>query len=215
MKAGSGVLTLGVPTSPGVPPELAALTLTLAYNDVGAGARGCSPRSAREIACVIVEPVAGNMNCIPPVPGFLEALRAAVHAARRAADLRRGDDRLPRRLGGAQELYGVKPDLTTLGKIVGGGMPVGAFGGRATSWTASRRSARCTRPARCPATRWRWPPASRRSRASRRRASTRALAGATDRLVARPRDARASAGVPLRPTPSCGMFGFFFTRRAA
>lgn len=129
VKAGSGALTLGVPTSPGVPPELAAHTITLAYNDIAQVQQTFNDMGS-EIACVIVEPVAGNMNCVLPVPGFLEALRSVCdqHGAVLIFDEVMTGFRVA--LGGAQALYGVKPDLTTLGKIVGGGMPVGAFGGK-------------------------------------------------------------------------------------
>ncbi|MGB1580384.1 MAG: glutamate-1-semialdehyde 2,1-aminomutase [Nevskiales bacterium] len=129
VKAGSGALTLGVPTSPGVPAEVAAHTLTLPFNDADAVAN-CFAQQGDQIACVIVEPVAGNMNCIPPQPGFLEALRAqcSAHGAILIFDEVMTGFRVA--LGGAQAYYGVTPDLTTLGKIVGGGMPVGAFGGR-------------------------------------------------------------------------------------
>ena len=130
VKAGSGALTLGVPTSPGVPADLARHTLTLPYNDAAACERAFDEHGAR-IACVIVEPVAGNMNCVPPVPGFLETLRALCdrHGALLIFDEVMTGFRVA--LGGAQARYGVRPDLTTLGKVVGGGMPVGAFGGRA------------------------------------------------------------------------------------
>ncbi len=129
MKAGSGALTLGVPTSPGVPASLANHTLTLTYNDI-AQTQQLFRDLGSEIACVIVEPVAGNMNCVPPVPGFLEALRALCdsHGSVLIFDEVMTGFRVAR--GGAQELYGIRPDLTTLGKIIGGGMPVGAFGGR-------------------------------------------------------------------------------------
>ncbi|HEY4369906.1 MAG TPA: glutamate-1-semialdehyde 2,1-aminomutase [Steroidobacteraceae bacterium] len=129
VKAGSGALTLGVPTSPGVPPELAAHTITLAYNDI-AQVQQTFAAMGGDIACIIVEPIAGNMNCVLPVPGFLEALRAVCtqHGSVLIFDEVMTGFRVA--LGGAQALYGIKPDLTTLGKIVGGGMPVGAFGGR-------------------------------------------------------------------------------------
>lgn len=129
VKAGSGALTLGVPTSPGVPKELAAHTTTLAYNDIAQVQQLFADRGS-EVACVIVEPIAGNMNCVLPVPGFLEALRSLCdqHGAVLIFDEVMTGFRVA--LGGAQALYGIKPDLTTLGKIVGGGMPVGAFGGR-------------------------------------------------------------------------------------
>jgi glutamate-1-semialdehyde 2,1-aminomutase len=130
VKAGSSALTLGVPSSPGVPAALANLTLTLEYNNLES-VRAAFRAHGNDIACVIVEPVAGNMNCIPPVPGFLEGLRevCSEHGALLIFDEVMTGFRVA--LGGAQALYGVKPDLTTLGKIVGGGMPVGAFGGRA------------------------------------------------------------------------------------
>jgi glutamate-1-semialdehyde 2,1-aminomutase len=129
VKAGSGALTLGVPTSPGVPADFARHTTTLPYNDIAA-LDECFAAMGGEIACVIVEPVAGNMNCIPPVPGFLEKLRELCtrHGAVLIFDEVMTGFRVAR--GCAQELYGIRPDLTTLGKIIGGGMPVGAFGGR-------------------------------------------------------------------------------------
>lgn len=129
VKAGSGALTLGVPTSPGVPKGLAEHTITLNYNDI-AQIREVFSQIGSEIAAVIVEPVAGNMNCIPPVPGFLEALRelCTQHGAVLIFDEVMTGFRVA--LGGAQALYNIKPDLTTLGKVIGGGMPVGAFGGR-------------------------------------------------------------------------------------
>jgi glutamate-1-semialdehyde 2,1-aminomutase len=129
VKAGSGALTLGVPTSPGVPKELAAHTITLAYNDI-AQVQQLFSDMGDDIACIIVEPVAGNMNCVPPVPGFLEALRAVCDQSRAVLIFDEVMTGFRVALGGAQSLYGVNPDLTTLGKIVGGGMPVGAFGGR-------------------------------------------------------------------------------------
>jgi len=129
VKAGSGMLTLGEPSSPGVPAALAELTITLRYNDLEQ-VRETFAAIGDEIACVIVEPVAGNMNCIPPVPGFLDGLRELCekHGAVLIFDEVMTGFRVSR--GGAQELYGVTPDLTALGKIIGGGMPVGAFGGR-------------------------------------------------------------------------------------
>lgn len=129
VKAGSGTLTLGVPTSAGVPASVVEHTLTLNYNDLD-GITRLFDDIGGDIAAIIVEPVAGNMNCVPPVTGFLEGLRALcdqhgsvlifdeVMTGFRVAD------------GGAQALYGVTPDLTTLGKVIGGGLPVGAFGGR-------------------------------------------------------------------------------------
>jgi len=129
VKAGSGALTLGEPSSPGIPAALAELTLTLPYNDIEQ-VRETFAKLGDEIACIIVEPVAGNMNCIPPLPGFLEGLREVCdrHGSLLIFDEVMSGFRVA--LGGAQERYGVRPDLTTLGKVIGGGMPVGAFGGR-------------------------------------------------------------------------------------
>ena len=130
VKAGSGLLTFGTPSSAGVPPEVAAHTLTLNYNDI-AGVEALFKEIGNEIACVIVEPVAGNMNLITPVPGFLECLReqCTKHGAVLIFDEVMTGFRVA--LGGAQAHYNIKPDLTTLGKVIGGGLPVGAFGGRA------------------------------------------------------------------------------------
>lgn len=129
VKAGSGALTLGVPTSPGVPTETAKYTLTLEYNNV-ADVERCFAEHGAHIAAVIVEPVAGNMNCILPVPGFLETLRAQCtkHGAILIFDEVMTGFRVA--LGGATARFGVTPDLITLGKVIGGGMPVGAFGGK-------------------------------------------------------------------------------------
>jgi glutamate-1-semialdehyde 2,1-aminomutase len=128
--AGSGLATLGIPSSPGVPAGAAADTIVCAYNDVE-GVTGAVERHSDELAAIVVEPVAGNMGVVPPEPGFLEALRSL---ADDAGALLVFDEvitgfRVAR--GGAQELYGVAPDLTVLGKIAGGGLPLAAFGGRA------------------------------------------------------------------------------------
>jgi len=128
VKAGSGGATFSIPDSRGVPAALAALTVTLEFNDV-AGLRDLFRRRGGEIAAVIVEPVAGNMGVVPPAPGFLEALRevTAEHGALLIFDEVITGFRIA--YGGAQERYGVRPDLTCLGKIIGGGLPVGAYGG--------------------------------------------------------------------------------------
>ncbi len=129
VKAGSGALTLGVPNSPGVPAALAEFTLTLPYND-SAAVREIFTRLGSEIACIIVEPVAGNMNCVPPVAGFLETLREVCDQSGALLIFDEVMTGFRVALGGAQALYGITPDLTTLGKVIGGGMPVGAFGGK-------------------------------------------------------------------------------------
>ncbi|RLU00859.1 MAG: glutamate-1-semialdehyde-2,1-aminomutase [Ketobacter sp.] len=129
VKAGSGALTLGVPNSPGVPASLAEHTLTLEYNNIDQVKQVFSEIGS-EIACIIVEPVAGNMNCIPPVPGFLEALREVCDVSGAVLILDEVMTGFRVSLQGAQGYYGITPDLTTLGKVIGGGMPVGAFGGK-------------------------------------------------------------------------------------
>jgi glutamate-1-semialdehyde 2,1-aminomutase len=129
VKAGSGALTLGVPSSPGVPESLAQYTITLSYNDSDS-VRELFSTDGQRIACIIVEPVAGNMNCIPPVEGFLETLREVCDAHGTVLIFDEVMTGFRVALGGAQAHFNVKPDLTTLGKVIGGGMPVGAFGGR-------------------------------------------------------------------------------------
>jgi glutamate-1-semialdehyde 2,1-aminomutase len=210
VKAGSGMLTLGVPTSPGVPPELAAHTVTLSYNDA-AQVRTAFAEIGAEIACVIVEPVAGNMNCIPPLPGFLETLReeCTKHGAVLIFDEVMTGFRVAK--GGAQALYGVRPDLTTLGKIVGGGMPVGAFGGRrdimeriaplGPVYQAGTLSGNPVAMAAGLATLEGLDAPGFHDR----------LKASTDRLVDGLRLAASGAGIPLATNHVCGMFGFFFT----
>ncbi|MCK9465378.1 MAG: glutamate-1-semialdehyde 2,1-aminomutase, partial [Thiopseudomonas sp.] len=129
VKAGSGALTLGVPSSPGVPADFAKHTITLPYNDLDAVAKYLAEKG-QDIACIIIEPVAGNMNCIPPVDGYLQGLRELCdkHGVVLIFDEVMTGFRVA--LGGAQAHYGVKPDLSTFGKVIGGGMPVGCFGGK-------------------------------------------------------------------------------------
>ncbi len=210
VKAGSGALTLGVPTSPGVPPELAAHTVTLSFNDIGQ-VREAFRGIGTDVACIIVEPVAGNMNCIPPEPGFLEALREECtrHGAVLIFDEVMTGFRVAR--GGAQELYGIRPDLTTLGKIVGGGMPVGAFGGRreimqhiaplGPVYQAGTLSGNPVAMAAGLATLAGLEAPGFHSK----------LAVATERLVHGLAAAAQQAGVPLATNHVCGMFGLFFT----
>lgn len=129
VKAGSGLLTLGVPTSLGVPADLAQHTLTLPYNDIAA-LQQLFAQLGHDIACVIVEPVAGNMNCVPPSREFLQTMRdlCTQYGAVLIFDEVMTGFRVA--LGGAQALYNIKPDLTCLGKVIGAGLPVGAFGGK-------------------------------------------------------------------------------------
>lgn len=214
VKAGSGALTLGVPTSPGVPAELAALTLTLDYNNIEQ-LKETFAALGREIACVIVEPVAGNMNCVPPSPGFLQALRLLCdeHGTVLIFDEVMTGFRVA--LGGAQALYGIKPDLTTLGKIVGGGMPVGAFGGRrdimeriaplGPVYQAGTLSGNPVAMAAGLAT----------LEAISAPGFHPALARRTDQLMQGFNAAAHAAGIPLVTNHVCGMFGLFFTGQPA
>jgi glutamate-1-semialdehyde 2,1-aminomutase len=130
VKAGSGMATLGISDTAGVPEAFAATTIALPFNSIGA-VEMAFRKNGKDIAAVIVEPVVGNMGCVPPLPGFLEALRelTAAHGALLIFDEVMTGFRLA--LGGAQQFFGIKPDLTTLGKIVGGGLPLAAYGGRA------------------------------------------------------------------------------------
>ncbi len=210
VKAGSGALTLGVPTSPGVPADLASHTMTLDYND-NAKLDECFAAFGDSIACVIVEPVAGNMNCVPPVPGFLERLRELCtrHGALLIFDEVMTGFRVA--LGGAQALYGVRPDLTTLGKIVGGGLPVGAFGGRrdimerlaplGPIYQAGTLSGNPVAMAAGLAT----------LEAIARPGFHASLAAATGRLVGGIAAAAREANIALATNHVCGMFGLFFT----
>ncbi len=129
VKAGSGALTLGVPNSPGVPADFAKYTLTSEFNNLPQ-LDALFAEHGTDIACIIVEPVAGNMNCIPPQPGFLQGLRDLCDQYGSVLIFDEVMTGFRVALGGAQAYYGIKPDLTTLGKIIGGGMPVGAFGGK-------------------------------------------------------------------------------------
>ena len=129
VKAGSGALTLGVPSSPGIPEDFAKHTLTVSYNNIDQVIEVFA-KYPDQIACIIVEPVAGNMNCIPPVDGFLEGLRKVCDDNNSVLIFDEVMTGFRVALGGAQAYYNIKPDLTTLGKVIGGGMPVGAFGGK-------------------------------------------------------------------------------------
>ena len=210
IKAGSGALTLGVPTSPGVPASLAAHTMTLNYND-GPQVREVFKQRGDRIACIIVEPVAGNMNCVLPAPGFLQTLRQECD---RAGALLIFDEVMTGfrvALGGAQALYGVRPDLTTLGKIIGGGMPVGAFGGRrdimerlaplGPIYQAGTLSGNPVAMAAGLTTLELITAPGFHER----------LAANTDTLIARLRAAAARSGITLATNHVCGMFGLFFT----
>jgi glutamate-1-semialdehyde 2,1-aminomutase len=210
IKAGSGALTLGVPTSPGVPKALASHTVTLNYNDSDQVQR-VFRQIGEQVACIIVEPVAGNMNCVPPAPDFLQTLRRECD---RVGALLVFDEVMTGfrvALGGAQALYGVRPDLTTLGKIIGGGMPVGAFGGRreimeqlAPLGPVYQAGTLSGNPVAMMAGITTLDLISAPEFHQR-------LGAMTDVLVQRLATAAADAGVALATNHVCGMFGFFFT----
>ena len=210
IKAGSGALTLGIPTSPGVPKALANYTVTLNFNDSDQ-VREAFREIGDRVACVIVEPVAGNMNCVPPTPGFLETLRRECD---RTGALLIFDEVMTGfrvALGGAQALYGVRPDLTTLGKIIGGGMPVGAFGGRrdimerlaplGPVYQAGTLSGNPVAMTAGLATLGLLAAPGFHQR----------LKASTDDLIRRLAESASAAGVALSTNHVCGMFGFFFT----
>ena len=129
IKAGSGALTLGVPSSPGVPESLAQHTITLTYNDIE-GVKKAFAELGEQVACIIVEPVTGNMNCVLPIPGFLDTLRQVCDDSGALLIFDEVMTGFRVSLTGAQGHYNIQPDLTCLGKVIGGGMPVGAFGGK-------------------------------------------------------------------------------------
>jgi glutamate-1-semialdehyde 2,1-aminomutase len=210
VKAGSGALTLGVPNSPGVPPAIADLTVTLPYNDLEA-VKACLAARGQDVAAIIVEPVAGNMNCIPPVEGYLEGLRSACdeHGCLLIFDEVMTGFRVA--LQGAQGLYGITPDLSTFGKVIGGGMPVGAFGGKREFMEMVAPSG----PVYQAGTLSGNPVAMAAGLANlgliSREGFFEELASKTSKLVSGIQQVAGQAGVPLRTTQVGGMFGLFFT----
>ncbi len=210
IKAGSGALTFGVPSSPGVPAALAEHTVTLNFNDA-AQVREAFSTIGERVACVIVEPVAGNMNCVPPAPGFLQALREQCDRFGAVLIFDEVMTGFRVALGGAQALYGVRPDLTTLGKIIGGGMPVGAFGGRrdimerlAPLGPIYQAGTLSGNPVAMTAGLKTLELISVPGFHAR-------LAATTDDLMRRLAAAASSADIPFATNHVCGMFGFFFT----
>lgn len=210
VKAGSGALTLGIPTSPGVPAALAEHTITLTYNNIDQ-AREIFAQVGAQIACVIVEPVAGNMNCIPPMTGFLEELRALCDQYDAVLIFDEVMTGFRVALGGAQEYYGVTPDLTTLGKVIGGGLAVGAFGGKRAImeqlaplgpiYQAGTLSGNPVAMAAGLAT----------LREVMRPGFYAALTAQTARLLEGLRTAARDARIPFTTTQVGGMFGIYFT----
>ena len=210
VKAGSGALTLGIPTSPGVPKDAARHTLPLEFNN-SEEVRQVFAESGNDIAAVIVEPVTGNMNCIAPAPGFLETLREVCDQS--GAVLIFDEVMTGFRVGpgGAQELYGIRPDLTTLGKVLGGGLPVGAFGGRAEIMAHLAPLG----PVYQAGTLSGNPLAMSAGIATLKKVGAPgffdALTETTRSLVTGMAQAAADAGVPLATESVGGMFGLFFT----
>lgn len=212
VKAGSGALTLGQPSSPGVPADFAKYTLTATFNNLDS-VRELFAANKGEIACIIVEPVAGNMNCIPPVKGFHEGLREICDQEGALLIFDEVMTGFRVALGGAQAHYNIKPDLTTLGKVIGGGMPVGAFGGRkdVMQYIAP------TGPVYQAGTLSGNPVAMAAGLAClsilREEGNEERLAKKTKRLADGFKTLADKHGVPLYVTQVGGMFGFFFTEQ--
>jgi len=210
VKAGSGALTLGLPTSPGVPASVAEHTITLEFNNIDS-VRAAFAEIGDQIAGIIVEPVTGNMNMLLPVDGFLQGLRDICdeYGALLIFDEVMTGFRVA--LGGAQAIYGVRPDITTLGKVIGGGMPVGAFGGRADVMEQIAP----TGPVYQAGTLSGNPVAMTAGLATLERVAEEGfyerLGTLTTKLTQGLEDAAASAGVPFTTTHLGGMFGFFFS----
>jgi glutamate-1-semialdehyde 2,1-aminomutase len=210
VKAGSGMLTLGVPTSPGVPAGLSELTSTLSYNDFE-GATKLFDEIGGEVACVIIEPVVGNANCLPPRAGYLQHLRelCTKHGALLVFDEVMTGFRVA--LGGAQAHYGIVPDLTTFGKIIGGGMPVGAYGGRRDLMAQIAPSGPIYQAGTLSGN----PVAMAAGLAMLELVQAPGfhdrLAAATNALCDGLEQAASEAGVPVTTTRVGGMFGLFFT----
>ena len=210
VKAGSGALTLGIPTAPGVPADAARHTLTLEYNNIEE-VKQIFAEQGDQIAAVIVEPVTGNMNCIAPAPGFLEALRAACDQSGAVLIFDEVMTGFRVGLGGVQGLYGIRPDLTTLGKVLGGGLPVGAFGGKAEIMAELAPLG----PVYQAGTLSGNPLAMTAGIATLKKISEdgffEALTEKTERLVKGLSEAASQAGVPMATESVGGMFGLFFT----
>jgi glutamate-1-semialdehyde 2,1-aminomutase len=210
VKAGSGALTLGVPSSPGVPAALADHTITLPYNDSDA-VEAVFAEIGEEIACIIVEPIAGNMNMVPPEPGFLETLGDACSNSGALLILDEVMTGFRVAKGGAQALFGISPDLTTLGKVVGGGMPAAAFGGRADVMASIAPDG----PVYQAGTLSGNPVAMAAGLATLEQIDQpgfyETLGDRTQQLVAGLSDAAEAAGIPLAVEQAGGMFGFVFT----
>ena len=214
VKAGSGVATLGLPNSPGVPAVLADLTLTCAYNDLAAVEAVMAAHGER-MAAIIVEPVAGNMNCVLPEPGFLQGLRRLCDQFGSVLIFDEVMTGFRVHLGGAQALYGVTPDLSTFGKVIGAGMPVGAYGGKrhimeriAPLGPVYQAGTLSGNPLAMAA-------GLANLRLIQAEGFYETLQERTERLCAGLQRAADQAGVPMATVQAGAMFGFFFAERAA
>ena len=214
VKAGSGALTLGQPSSPGIPEDFAKHTLTATYNDL-ASVRALFEQHPTDISCIILEPVAGNMNCISPVEGFLQGLRTICDEFGALLIIDEVMTGFRVSMSGAQGHYGVKPDLTTLGKVIGGGMPVGAFGGRkdvmqfiAPTGPVYQAGTLSGNPIAMTA-------GLAQMEALNEPGLYEALAAKTKRIAEGFKAAADKHGIPLSITYVGGMFGFFFTEDKA
>lgn len=213
VKAGSGVMTLGLPDSPGVPADLAKHTLTIPFNNTEM-VQALFEQMGQEIAAVIVEPIAGNMGCIPPVGGFLESLRKSTteHGSLLIFDEVMTGFRVA--AGGAQELYEIHPDLTTLGKVIGGGLPVGAFGGKAAIMDCLAPVGPIYQSGTLSGN----PLAMSAGLALLRSLDNnfyQVLEHTTNQLVDGLKDEARSAGIGLHINAVCGMFSLFFTTQSS
>ena len=210
IKAGSGALTLGVPSSPGVPAVLAAHTITLPFNDADA-LKQVFDDIGDEVACVIVEPITGNMNMLPPRDGYLELMRelCTAHDSILIFDEVMTGFRVAR--GGAQELLGVKPDLTTLGKIVGGGMPAAAFGGKADIMASIAPDGPVYQAGTLSGNPVAMAAGLKTLELLDRPGFYESLNDKTDRLMQGFRQAAANVGIPLAVEQAGGLFGFIFS----
>lgn len=209
VKAGSGALTLGQPSSPGIPADFAKHTLTADYNDLNS-VEALFAEYPEQISCIIVEPVAGNMNCIPPAEGFLQGLRDICDKQGALLILDEVMTGFRVALGGAQAHYGITPDLTTLGKVIGGGMPVGAFGGK----KEIMQHIAPTGPVYQAGTLSGNPIAMAAGLAALNALDTpeyKQLAQKTEKLALGLQRVAQEVGVPLAINYAGGMFGFFFT----
>ncbi len=210
VKAGSGLLTQGVPSSAGVPAAFAKHTLTLPFNDIEA-VKTMLAEVGQEVACIIVEPVAGNMNCVPPAPGFLEGLRELCdeHGVVLIFDEVMTGFRVA--LGGAQAHYGIVPDLTTFGKIIGGGMPVGCFGGKRAMMQRIAPLGPVYQAGTLSGNPLAMAAGLTTLRLIQREGFHAELADYTSRMLQGLQDRADAAGIPFVTTQAGGMFGLYFS----